>query len=256
MDIVEIKKKAVVYSIPGMEQAKVRPNIVYKSVGGQDLCMDVYYPAAFAFTTTLPAVIFIHGDGPVEWIQDVKDWGQYISWGQLIAASGLIGITFNHRSANGQQSGIKAVAEDIRDLIDYVRTNAVSLLVDPERLCIWACSAGVPYLQDFFIHPHEFIRCLVAYYGIVDISNPEMGIPPFFIAQAGLDDPASNAALDQFYARCWSTGLNIELVRHPLGHHGFDVLDDDETSKYIIQRTLQFMKENLGFTEKSSGRTA
>src|SRR3954454_9854778 len=88
----------VVYKLSDMEQAVVKKDIAYKTVEAGDLKMDVYYPANFQDARLLPAVLFVHGDGPDEMLKDAKDWGQYISWGQLIAASGLIVVTFNHRS--------------------------------------------------------------------------------------------------------------------------------------------------------------
>jgi hypothetical protein len=32
---------------------------------------------------------------------------------------------------------------------------------------------------------------------------------------------------------------------HPTGHHGFDTLDNDEKSKEIVKRTLEFLKTYL-----------
>lgn len=245
MDISEIIQKPVVYCLASMERAQVRPNIAYTSVQGDNLCLDVYYPAAFTFDTILPAVIFIHGDGPVEMIHDVKDWGQYVSWGQLAAASGLIGISFNHRGSGGDADGKKNVAEDIRELIAYVRGHAVELNLNAEKLCIWAGSAGVPYLQEFLVLPPAFIRCLVTYYGWMDFELKSWDIPPLFIAQAGLDDPAIISSIERFYAAAISFGAKVTLVHHPIGHHAFDILDDNEISKSIIAQTLSFMRKNL-----------
>ena len=277
MDFSEIISKRVVYALPGMEQSQVRPNITYKSVGGADLCLDAYYPPGFTFIGKLPAVLFIHGDGPAGLIKDAKDWGQYISWGQLAAASGLVGIPFSHRSTSGRLSGMDVVASDVHDLIEYVRAHADELNVAPDSLCIWACSAGVPYLQELMAAPPAYIRCMVAYYGMMDFRQFSDSIPsetaaeerattirlfkkfslidhlldhpsaiqPLFVAQAGLDDPGANASIDRFYSEACSLGVKVELVRHLSGHHGFDILDDDDTSREIIGRTLNFMQTHL-----------
>ena len=277
MDLSEIIPKRVVYALPGMEQSEVRRNIVYKSVDGLDLQLDAYSPPGCAFNTALPAVLFIHGDGPPEIIKNGKDWGQYVSWGQLAAASGLVGIPFNHRSSAGRLSGMLDVAADIHDLIDYVRSHAGELNIDPDWLCVWACSAGVPYLQELMAAPPDFVRCLVAYYGMMDfrqfadsipsetpaeecattiqlfkkfslikplLDHPST-LPPMFIAQAGLDDPQANSSIDRFVAEASASGAKVEFVRHPTGHHGFDVLDDDETSRMVIKQTLRFMQVHL-----------
>jgi len=277
MDFSELTSKRVVFALPGMELSQVRANVIYKSAGGLDLTLDAYYPAGFMFDTALPAVIFIHGDGPAEMIHDVKDWGQYISWGQLAAASGLAGLPFNHRSAGGRLTGMVSVAEEIHGLVDYVRHHAAELNVDPDRLCLWACSAGVPYLQEFFAAPPAFVRCMVACYGFMDfqqfietiepvtsveeratklrlfkqfsllgyLQDHPAVIPPLFIAQAGQDDPAANASIDRFYSAACSLNVQVELARHPSGRHGFDILDEDATSRLIVERILGFVRQHL-----------
>lgn len=277
MDLSEIKKLPVVYSIPGMEHVQVYSNIVYKSVDNEDLLLDAYYPAEFSFTKTLPAVVFIHGDGPAELVKNVKDDGQYISWGQLAAVSGLIGIPFNHRSADQKLSGRNKVADDVHDAIDYVREKADELCVDKDRLCIWACSAGVPYLQEFFSAPPAYVRCMAAYYGSMDFQQyadtiePETppeerefilqtfqqysliryleahpaALPPLFLAKAALDDPITNESIDRFVSTASHLGAKVVFTCHASGQHGFDVLDDNETSRLIIAQTLSFMHKNL-----------
>ncbi len=251
MDFSEIISKRVVYALPGMEQSRVRPNIAYKTAGGADLCLDAYYPPGFTFKSTLPAVLFIHGDGPADLIKDVKDWGQYISWGQLAAASGFIGIPFNHRSSGGEPAGREAVASDVHDLITFVRAHASDLNLDPDRLCVMACSAGVAYLWEMLASSPTFVRCLVAYYGSMDFGQVLDAASPLFIVQAGLDDPGANATIDRFYSQARSLGAKVELVRHPSGHHGFDVLDDDNTSRKIIRRNLIFYEDSSSMLTKN-----
>ena len=276
MDPSEIIARRVVYSFPGMEKAQVRPDIVYKSVEGVALRLDAYYPPEFAYNKALPAVLFIHGDGPVEVIKNVKSWGQYISWGQLVAACGLIGIPFEHRSSRGRIAGMEAVDADIHDLIDYVRAHAAELHIDPCSLCVWACSAGVPYLQELMATPPDYVRGLVAYYGMMDfrqftdsisretpaeeraatvqlfkkfsllkhLQDHPTTIPPLFIAQASLDDPVANDTINRFVAAASARGAGVESVRHPNGQHGFDIVDDDETSRKIIEQTLRFINNS------------
>jgi acetyl esterase/lipase len=194
-----------------------------------------------------------------------------------VAASGLIGIPFNHRSSGGRFAGMDAAAADVHDLVGFVRGHAGELNINPDALCVWACSAGVPYLQEFLAAPPAFVRCLVAYYGMLDFQQfadtipPETpdeerattieyfrkfsllyhlldhpaAIPPLFIAQAGLDDPQANQTIDRFVAEASTRCVTVEVARHPSGHHAFDILDDDETSREIIRQTLQFIQAHL-----------
>ena len=116
----------------------------------------------------------------------------------------------------------------------------------------------------------EFVRCLVSYYAILDIQLPPPGkeseiseetrkefsplfhlavnplkIPPIFIARAGLDNPWLNATVDRFIHEAIARNVALEIITHPGGHHGFDVLDNDARSRAIIQRTLFFLKTHL-----------
>src|SRR2546421_5466561 len=81
-------QKRIVYEMPGMQAAIVQKDITYKTVDGQELRLDVYYPEEYDGDRRLPAVLFVHGDGPPELLQDAKEWGQYVSWGQLVAGGG------------------------------------------------------------------------------------------------------------------------------------------------------------------------
>ncbi len=77
----------------------------------------------------------MHGLGPAELVKHIKDSGQYVSWGQLIAASGLIAVTFNHRSPD-EHSSLADVGGDVDELVEYVREYSGELQVDKERLAI------------------------------------------------------------------------------------------------------------------------
>src|ERR1051326_5483527 len=99
-DFQELLKKRIVYEIPGMEQSRVVKNHIYKTLKEKDLLLDIYYPADLPDGVHRPTVIFVHGLGPAELVEHIKDSGQYVSWGQLIAASGFIAITFNSRFSN------------------------------------------------------------------------------------------------------------------------------------------------------------
>jgi acetyl esterase/lipase len=116
----------------------------------------------------------------------------------------------------------------------------------------------------------EFVRCLVSYYAILDLQVPPPGnerdlseetrkefsplfhltmnalkLPPVFIARAGLDNLWLNATVDRFIHEAIARNAALEIITHPGGHHGFDILDDDERSRVIIQRTLLFLKTHL-----------
>ncbi|MGE5224882.1 MAG: alpha/beta hydrolase [Omnitrophica WOR_2 bacterium] len=276
-----LKGRKVVYFVPGMNGMQVKRNITYKTAGEQALLFDVYAPPDLEPGSLRPAVIFIHEDGPEEQIKNAKDWEKYVSWGKLTAAYGFTGITFNHRASYNQIMSLYAVSADIDDLIQYLNQHACELGVDPEALCLWSCSSGVPYLAPYFSEPKANIRCLVAYYGIMNLEpmskelpefmplderkeqiqalkkyslirgldyHPEKA-PPTLVVQADLDHPDIIDGINQFYRKAKEVMAPVGLIGHPEGRHAFDVLDESERSKEIVRATMEFIKEHLSRKE-------
>lgn len=267
-DFNELLKKRVVYEIPGMEQSRVTKNRVYKTVEGMDLLLDVYYPANLRDGEPCPAVVFVHGLGPAELVKHIKDSGQYVSWGQLIAASGFIAVTFNHRSPDEHLS-LGEVGGDVDDLVRYVREHAEALQIDKERLAIWTGSAGVPLgIRSALLGTPTFVKCLVAYYGPLDLqplkahwnlTEDEVRefsattyleehaerLAPMLITKAGLDHLALNVTIDHFIKEASAKNVALDFMTHPGGQHAFDILDDVARSREIIKRTLEFLKNSL-----------
>lgn len=271
---------AVVYAIPGMERARVRRDVVYTTVDSTStaLTLDVYHPSNLADGDARPAVLYLHGDGPPEMLRTIKDSGQYVGWGQLAAASGLIGVTSNHRSTE-RWTKLPEAARDVADLIAYVRAHAAELQIDGDRLCLWACSAGPPAgLSAVVRNLPPFVRCIVAYYGIMDLQPARDAIdravadaalhdysplaqlegsgvlPPTLIVRAGLDHDQLNATIDRFIMAALARNAPLEVLTHPSGHHAFDVRDDDDRSREIIARTLAFMAYHLSPLEVTPER--
>lgn len=275
--IKEIAPQRIVYSVPGMTAVKVKKNLVYKRAGGEALKMDVYAPlwersksgkaARGANRGSRPAVIFIHGGRiPRNLLTTPKEWGAYVSLGQLVAASGFVGVTFNHRFYAWES--LPDSQSDLMDLIAYVRDHAGELGVDKERIVLWAVSAGGIFLSQPLRDRPSYLKALIGYYAELDLqgarqaapasvtddmlrdsspvyhlSKVEKGVPPIFIARAGLDDAELNAGLDRFVELALKKNVSLDLVNHPTGHHGFDVEDNNERSREILKRTIEWLKQ-------------
>ncbi|HXG63605.1 MAG TPA: alpha/beta hydrolase [Blastocatellia bacterium] len=262
----ELLPKRIVYTVPGMEQVRVRKDLTYKRAADAELKMDVYTPTDLQSGARRPAVIFIHGGYlPPNLRTKPKDWGVYVSYGQLLAASGFIAVTFNHRFYGWDRLG--DAQSDVTDLIAYVRNNADSLNVDKDRLSLWAFSGGGPFLSQAVRDAPPYVRCVVSYYAILDLQplrkeipaavadealrefSPfyHLGrkgkeVPPVFIARAGLDRPELNNTIDRFVQEALAKNVTIDLSNHPSGRHAFDILDDNDRSREIIKRTVDFIR--------------
>lgn len=232
---------------------------------GRPAKLYVYRPSAPGYTPK-PGVVFIHG-GPVPLDYPAPtDWGQYQSWGQLTAASGAIGFTFDHNYTEFIR--LEDAENDVVSAVSYVRSHAGEFGLDPDRICLWVCSGGGPLISWALREQPDYVRCIVIYYaymdlrqksGIVDVLSDDVvhryspaawiskrraaGLP-ILITKAGLDDPVLNQTIDVFADQATGCGLDIELISHKTGHHGFDVNDDDPTSRAIIARTLRFINQN------------
>lgn len=267
----EIVMMPVVYRVAGMDKVKVKSNLKYTRVNNPNLLMDVYSPPNLAKGEKRPAVIFIHGAAGAE--ATPKDWGIYASWGRLTGASDLIGVTFTHRLSSRKIS-LEDAANDLGAAIDYVRTNADSLGIDRDRLCLAAYSAAGALLAPAMRDKPEYVRCLVAFYAFMDISqsgnlfaaneSKEVlqkfspinylakdadKIVPLFIARAGRDQvPTLADSIDRFTREALAKNIALTITNHPAGVHGFDNQTDDDRSREIIQSALAFMKSRLNTT--------
>jgi acetyl esterase/lipase len=261
--------RPIVYSVPGMERADARLDVIYRRDGPDEMKMDVYIPPGLAADERRPAVIFIHG-GPLgrNPSPGAKDWGVYRSYGRLMAASGLIGVTFDHRYVSMNLKDLETSFGDVEEAIRYVRAKAASYNIDPGRMALWAFSGGGPHLSLGLRGDAPFVRCLVSYYAILDLSgnaarlrespqamerfspvaflnNTAEYLPPVLIGRAGLDSTDINRSVELFVSRMLSLNGDINLLNHPLGRHGFDVYDDNEQTRDVIAATVAFLKSRL-----------
>ncbi len=262
--LAEIVRMRAVLSVPGMEAVSVRRDLVYKTADGQPLHLDLYSPPGSL--RPRPAVVLIHG-GPTPRI-GAKNMGVFVSYGEMLAASGFVAVAFDHRFLAPQR--LVEAGEDVADLVSHVRSTSASLGVDPERLALWAFSGGGPFLAAPLRERPTWLRTVVAYYAVLDLQPPPPGAesgldaevrrrfsaisallddarsaPPILVARAGLDSSWLNDGIDRFVHAATAGGATLDLLNHPGGRHGFDILDDDARSRQVIRRTLDFLRDHL-----------
>jgi dipeptidyl aminopeptidase/acylaminoacyl peptidase len=262
----DIMSRRMVYQIAGMDGVQVRAGITYKTVEDGDLKLDVHLPPDLRPDERRPAVLFVHGEPwtPEAVRFDALATAQYVSWGRLVAASGWIGVPFEHRNSRAC-SALPEVASDLDDLIAFVRAQIPE--ADPDRLILWVCSGGGAYGLRAAIRHSGYIRCAVVYYAFLEplyyraiiapevsdetlreyspitaLGQPDITIPPLLIARAGKDHPELNETIDRFAAEALRQNVSLDLLNYADGQHSFEILDDTKQSRYIIQQTLAFMR--------------
>ncbi len=267
----DVYRKPIVYSVPGMDAAEVHRDITYKTADGTDLKMDVYVPPGLAAGLRAPVIFIIHGGFIPRTVTFLpKEWGHVQSYGRLAAASGFVGVTFNHRYWGWAREDMERTFGDVLDAIRYVRDHSGEYHADADRIALWAFSGGGAHLSIPLREKLGFVRCLIAFYTVMDLApaaksqslDPEKEgsagfspvsylrkegprFPAMFIGRAGKDAPWINETIDRFVARALDLNETIEVMNHPGGQHGFDLLDDDARSREIVARAIEFLKAHL-----------
>jgi acetyl esterase/lipase len=260
MSDIPITKRTVVYRMPGQDSVRVQRDVPYRD----DLTMDVYYPPSNE-QARLPGVVFVTGY-PDPGFQKFlgckqKEMASYVSWAELMAASGLVAVTYSNREP----------PDDAEAVLAFIRENAETLGIDEKRIGVWSCSGSVPTALSVLMNEsHDFIKCAALCYGLMlDLDghtavadgaaqfgyrNPAAGkavsdLPrelPLMIVRAGRDEfPHLNETLDRFVSKALECNLPLTLVNHADAPHAFDLVHDSEMSREVIRQVLAFMRFHL-----------
>jgi len=252
--------------LPPPTGARVKRDLVYRTDGDRVLKLDVYGPPSGGRASAV--VFLVNGDAPEEVIAKAKDWGVYRSYGEHLAARGIVGVPFNHRSTNRMDPS--EAANDVRAAIAFVRDRAKDFGVDADRIGVWVFSAGGPFgLAPLLQSPPKWFRCAAGFYTVWDLApfrarlpnatdesvrkwscvtalaGETSDLPPLLVARAGGDSAPLLEGTETFVRKARERGVDLTLLDHPKGQHGFDTRDDDERSRDIIRETLEFFVRHL-----------
>ena len=122
--------------IPAAKLGAVERNVTYCTNGGVAQKMDVYYPAK-ATDGRAPMVMYVHGGGFTS--GDKADGAGAKDIPELLGR-GYVVTSVNYRLA--PQAKFPAMIEDVKCAVRYLRANAASYGVDPNRFGAWGGSAG------------------------------------------------------------------------------------------------------------------
>jgi len=249
---------SVVLRVPGTETVDVTCDRPWGHAGR---LFDLYRPPDAP--GPLPAVVLVTGfaDPGFRAVAGCafKDTAPFSSWARLLAASGLVAVTYSNADP----------AADAPAVLAYLGDHSAELGIDAGRFGLWACSGHSPTaLAVLCRRPRPPVRCVALCYGytldleesrevadqgrqfkfaVPDVSAAEVPSDvPLLIARAGADaTPGVNASIDRFTRYAESRGLDVEVVEHPTGPHAFDVLEDSDTSRAAIRRVVEFLRDRL-----------
>jgi hypothetical protein len=257
------ERGSVVIDLPRMNDVIIKKDIPYQDIVDSTLKMDIYYPPDFDFQRKIPAIIFISGAPDSSMVKLVgnpfRKFNQYTSWCKLVAASGMAAIVYETIDPKN----------DLISLTEYINSERVNLSIDKNKLGSFVCSGHTPTAAYHILSASSIFRCGVLYYGFflpqdfLNISTIESmfkqrgfqkpsALPdpavwkkdvPLLIVRAGMDEtPYLNQSMKSFVNHAINQNLPITVINYANGVHGFDVYTDNETSREIIKKTLEFWK--------------
>jgi RNA polymerase sigma factor (sigma-70 family) len=237
---------AVLYSLPGMGKVKVA-NVPFL----RSLTMDIYYPSDFDFKTALPVVVLAMGysnEGFMKYLgKKLKDLMAYPSWGQLIAASGMVAIAYETDDPD----------QDIHAIMDFISRKGRFLGLDGTRICIWASSGNVMTALQVLTETQRpyasFIKCGVLYYPVfTDLQKPVVDVNavlrkplrtdlPLLLVEVGKEQLEYKPGAELFIQSIRSGGMPLEHIYYEEGVHRFDLYMDNVQTHEIVGRTIEFI---------------
>jgi dienelactone hydrolase len=87
------------------------------------------------------------------------------------------------------------------------------------------------------------VKAAVMYYGSANVGRFRLDLPVLFV-RAGLDRPDVNATITTLASLAISQNAPLTLLNHPIGHHAFEIADDDDAGiREVIDQTIDFVKQ-------------
>lgn len=210
----------------------VTRDVQYGTLDTATLRMDVYRPANVS--APAPALIFFNqAVGP----QRANDF--YVGWARAAASKGLVAIVPDLHG--GEQS-----AQDFQRLITHLSERAGNYGIDRDAIAVYAGSGNVftafPIVED---PKQTMVKAAAMFYGTGPVKEFRRDLPVLYV-RAGLDRPAVNgtatSGITALAAVAIAQNAPITVLNHPIGHHAFEMIDDDAATRDVIERTIDFVK--------------
>jgi acetyl esterase len=226
---------------------------VYKTVGATNLTAHVFRPVASDQPTARPAIVLFHGGGwaagSPEWVYDAA---------KRYAGNGAVAVAVEYRLSDQKTITPLDAMADARDVIRWIRRNAASLGIQPDRIAAYGVSSGghlAASLATFDDHASDepsaapnamvlispalslahdgwFQKILAGRASAVDASpgdHVEKVLPPTAIFIGGADTLTPVVGAKRYCERVNDRGGHCELHVYPgVGHLFTRKLDNQE----------------------------
>lgn len=234
-------------------QPVAQRTVPFTAAEGASARLDLYYDAAVAGPR--PTLVLVSGT------EDPRDWGGYRDFGKLAAQRGFAAVIPTKRFPRGAD-GARLGSADTRALLDAIATLAPEV-IDRERLCIWAFSAGGSTLSAVYAKGAPQVACVIGYYPALSLrpvgaKDPQWlsryspaevlaahdsgPTPPTLLVRAGRDSAAINEGIALFASSALQRNLPLTLVNLPEARHAFDWFDDQPWARETIEASFDYAR--------------
>ena len=218
--------------------------VLYKSTKQGDLNLYFYRPLDFDKSKTYNCIIFFHGGG---W--NSGDYKQFERQSMYFASRGMIAISAEYRIKNKHGTTPIQAMEDAKSAIRFLRLNAKSFFINPNRIAAAGGSAGghlaaVTANIDLFDNVNEDLgisskpNLLVLYNPVIDfgsrkwlwIDNPSdaspvhnisKGSPPTIILTGTKDKIVPVETIMNYKKIMESVGSRCDVILYDGAEHSF-----------------------------------
>lgn len=161
----------VAWILRGLESAEPR-RFVYRSIDGHSLTLDVYLPGSWKPEDQRPCVVWFFGGG---WEVGVP-W-QYERHARKLASLGIVSITPDYRvkARHGAKNTPFESLDDARSAMEWVRSHATELGIDPKQIAAAGGSSGGHLALScavFETSPDHHPDALILFNPVVDFEIP------------------------------------------------------------------------------------
>jgi len=187
---------------------------VYKKTAGCEMKADVFGIPAMGKN---PVAVWIHGGALIFGSRTGSPNARVL---QSLLAAGFTVISIDYRLA--PETKLPAIIEDVQDAIRWIRAQAGTLHVEPDRIAVCGGSAGgyLTLMTGFCVSPRP--KSLVSFWGYGDIAGSWYSRPdPFYLKQGAipreealaavgqtpLSEPPENNNRPRFYLYCRQQGI-------------------------------------------------
>lgn len=122
---------------PAGPTVAVEQAVVYASVNGEDLHLDIYHPGGHAVSELRPAIVLLHGGGWTSY-----DKSNMRLMGEFLGRHGYLAFAVDYRLFHDKESRWPAQLDDVQRSVRWIRANAAKYGVNPKLIGAFGHSAG------------------------------------------------------------------------------------------------------------------